>query len=225
MAILEVKDVAKDYKNGNETLHALKKTSFQVNSGEFVAIIGPSGSGKSTLLSIIGGLLSPSNGEVILNGKNFKDLKKKEMTALRFEEIGFILQASNLVPYLKVKEQLQLRDKYSRQKTNDANVKELLDLLEINKLAKKFPEMLSGGERQRVAIANAIYGNPSIILADEPTASLDSKKAFLVVELLAKIGKAKNKAIIMVTHDERLLQFCDRVLKIEDGVLEEISAK
>ena len=220
MNAIEFKNVTKSFKDGDEIIEALKSTDFSVKKGEFVAIIGPSGSGKSTFLTIAGGLQAPSNGEVFINGKTFSGKKEKERAKLRFDEIGFILQSSNLVPFLTVKNQLKLVDKITK---NMAKTKgdELFEQLGISLLVNKYPEDLSGGERQRVAIVRALYHDPTIILADEPTASLDTDKAFEVVKILAEESKKKNKAIIMVTHDLRLVDYCDKVYLMQDGILTE----
>ena len=220
MSAIEFKNVKKTFKDGDTMIEALKETNFSVEKGEFVAIIGPSGSGKSTFLTIAGGLQAPTAGEVLINNQPFSEQKEKNRAKLRFKEIGFILQASNLVPFLTVKKQLKLVDKVSKEnKTQSAQ--DLFIQLGIDKLQNKYPEDLSGGERQRVAIARALYHDPTIILADEPTASLDSEKAYEVVKILAQETKEKNKATIMVTHDTRLTDYCDRVLVMEDGVLKE----
>ncbi|MDG4980030.1 ABC transporter ATP-binding protein [Lactococcus lactis] len=220
MKAIELKNVKKSFKDGDETIEALKETNFSVDKGEFVAIIGPSGSGKSTLLTIAGGLQSPSSGEIWINGRALNEKKEKARAKVRFEEIGFILQASNLVPFLTVKKQLQLVDKVNKAKENRAGL-DLLKRLGLEKLVDKYPEELSGGERQRVAIVRALYNDPTIILADEPTASLDTEKAYEVVKILAKEAKEKNKATIMVTHDLRLVDYCDKVYLMEDGCLSE----
>lgn len=220
MKAIELKNVKKSFKDGDETIEALKETNFSVDKGEFVAIIGPSGSGKSTLLTIAGGLQSPSSGEIWINGRALNEKKEKARAMVRFEEIGFILQASNLVPFLTVKKQLQLVDKVNKAKENRAGL-DLLKRLGLEKLVDKYPEELSGGERQRVAIVRALYNDPTIILADEPTASLDTEKAYEVVKILAKEAKEKNKATIMVTHDLRLVDYCDKVYLMEDGRLSE----
>lgn len=220
MKAIELKNVKKSFKDGDETIEALKETNFSVDKGEFVAIIGPSGSGKSTLLTIAGGLQSPSSGEIWINGRALNEKKEKARAKVRFEEIGFILQASNLVPFLTVKKQLQLVDKLNKAKENRAGL-DLLKRLGLEKLVDKYPEELSGGERQRVAIVRALYNDPTIILADEPTASLDTEKAYEVVKILAKEAKEKNKATIMVTHDLRLVDYCDKVYLMEDGRLSE----
>lgn len=220
MKAIELKNVKKNFKDSDETIEALKETNFSVDKGEFVAIIGPSGSGKSTLLTIAGGLQSPSSGEIWINGQTLSEKKEKARAKVRFEEIGFILQASNLIPFLTVKKQLELVDKVTKGKNNKSGL-DLLSRLGLDKLIDKYPDELSGGERQRVAIVRALYNDPSIILADEPTASLDTEKAYEVVKILAKEAKEKNKATIMVTHDLRLVDFCDKVYLMQDGSLSE----
>lgn len=219
MSAIEFQEVDKKFLDGDTEIEALKSTNFSVDKGEFVAVIGPSGSGKSTFLTIAGGLQKPSKGEVKINGQSFSKENEKKRSIIRFSEIGFILQASNLVPFLSVENQLRLVDKVKKEKTDKSYADGLLEQLGILKLKKKYPNEISGGERQRVAIARALYNDPSIILADEPTASLDSDRAFEVVKILAKETKEKNKATIMVTHDQRLIDFCDKVYKMQDGVL------
>lgn len=219
MKLIELANVSRSFGEGRKKIEALKETNFAVEAGEFVAIIGPSGSGKSTLLTIIGGLQTPSNGTVEINEKPFSEINEKKRAALRFEEIGFILQASNLVPFLTVRDQLNLVNKVEKTKINKEKQEQLLDELGVLDLKNKYPSDLSGGERQRVAIARALYHEPSVILADEPTASLDSERAFEVVDILARETKNKNKATIMVTHDERLIDKCDKVYVMKDGVL------
>lgn len=220
MKALELKGVTKSFQDGDEVIEALKVTDFSVEKGEFVAIIGPSGSGKSTFLTIAGGLQAPTDGQVLINGKAFSEQKEKSRAKLRFDEIGFILQSSNLVPFLTVKNQLKLVDKVSKTPAKAVGV-DLLQQLGVADLTNKYPSELSGGERQRVAIARALYHDPTLILADEPTASLDTDKAFEVVKLLAEETKQKNKATIMVTHDLRLVDYCDKVYLMQDGVLQE----
>ena len=223
--ILELNNVTREFTQGSETIYALRETNFSVKAGEFVAVIGPSGSGKSTFLTIAGGLRNPTRGTVKVNGLDITDLSKKELSAVRLQHIGFILQASNLVPFLTVEKQLQLFDKVTKNKPNKKAARALYKELGIEKLQKKYPSDLSGGERQRVAIAKVLYSNPGLILADEPTASLDTTKAFEVVKLLARETKERGKATIMVTHDERLISFCDRVYEMHDGVLTERKLK
>ena len=220
MNVLEFINVTKSYQDGNKEIEALKETNFKIEEGEFIAIIGPSGSGKSTFLTLAGGLQTPSKGQIIINGKDYTNLSEKERAKLRFNDIGFVLQASNLVPFLTVKQQLELVDRINKQKRQTLqDQKSLFKELGIDHLENKLPKDLSGGERQRLAIARALYNNPAIILADEPTASLDSDKAFEVVDLLLKECKEKNKSIIMVTHDNRMIEKCDHVYRMKDGIL------
>ncbi|MBD8033312.1 ABC transporter ATP-binding protein [Solibacillus merdavium] len=221
MTGLVLKNVTKSFKEGDSTVDALKNVSLSVNPGEFIAIIGPSGSGKSTLLSIAGALLQPSKGEVLVNDTNIGQMKEKELSSFRLTDIGFILQTSNLIPYLNVLDQLllvcKMKGKVTAKEVKFA--KALLKDLGLGQKLSKFPNELSGGERQRVAIARAFVNNSNVILADEPTASLDSNRAFEVVKQIRYEVKERNKAAVMVTHDERMLEFCDKVYRMEDGVL------
>ena len=220
MNVLEFKNVTKSYQDGNKEIEALKETNFKIEEGQFIAIIGPSGSGKSTFLTLAGGLQTPSKGQIIINGKDYTNLSKKERSKLRFNDIGFVLQASNLVPFLTAKQQLELVDRINKKRKQTLqDKKSLFKELGIDHLENKLPKDLSGGERQRLAIARALYNNPAIILADEPTASLDSDRAFEVVDLLSKECKEKNKSIIMVTHDKRMIEKCDHVYRMKDGIL------
>lgn len=220
MNVLEFKNVTKSYQDGNNEIEALKETNFKIEEGQFIAIIGPSGSGKSTFLTLAGGLQTPSTGQVIINGKDYTNLSEKERAKLRFNDIGFVLQASNLVPFLTAKQQLELVDRINKKNKQTIQDKHsLFKELGIEHLENKLPKDLSGGERQRLAIARALYNDPAIILADEPTASLDSDRAFEVVELLSKECREKNKSIIMVTHDNRMIEKCDHVYRMKDGIL------
>ncbi|HBI2049276.1 TPA: ABC transporter ATP-binding protein, partial [Enterococcus faecalis] len=214
-------NIYKKYGEKHTEVIALKELSFAVQPGEFVAVIGPSGSGKSTFLTIAAGLQAPTSGEVIVGGQSLNKLTKKQRLAQRFQKIGFILQSSNLVPFLTVEDQFHLIEKVDKSRKNSELKEQLLETLGLKELRNSYPRDLSGGERQRVAIACALYHEPDVILADEPTASLDTEKAFDVVQLLAKEAKEKDKGIIMVTHDERLLKYCDRVVRIRDGELTE----
>ena len=220
MNVLEFKNVTKSYQDGNKEIEALKETNFKIEEGQFIAIIGPSGSGKSTFLTLAGGLQTPTKGQIIINGKDYTNLSEKERSKLRFNDIGFVLQASNLVPFLTAKQQLELVDRINKKRKQTLqDQKSLFKELGIDHLENKLPKDLSGGERQRLAIARALYNNPAIILADEPTASLDSDRAFEVVDLLSKECKEKNKSIIMVTHDNRMIEKCDHVYRMKDGIL------
>ncbi|ASV82318.1 ABC transporter ATP-binding protein [Enterococcus hirae] len=217
--ILTMKNIVKTFGSGHTEVTALKGINFNVKQGEFVSIIGPSGSGKSTFLTISGGLQTPTSGEIAINGQSFSDLSEKKRADLRFKEIGFILQSSNLIPFLKVKEQFYLVDRVSHQKQNETVIDDLLKSLDIYDLKESYPRDLSGGERQRVAIARALSNDPSLILADEPTASLDTDHAFEVVKLLVKEAHEKQKATVMVTHDARMIKWSDRVYRMKDGDL------
>ena len=220
MNVLEFKNVTKSYQDGNNEIEALKETNFKIEEGQFIAIIGPSGSGKSTFLTLAGGLQTPSKGQIIINGKDYTNLSEKERAKLRFNDIGFVLQASNLVPFLTAKQQLELVDRINKNNKQTIQDKHsLFKELGIEHLENKLPKDLSGGERQRLTIARALYNDPAIILADEPTASLDSDRAFEVVELLSKECREKNKSIIMVTHDNRMIEKCDHVYRMKDGIL------
>ncbi|OUN00373.1 MAG: hemin ABC transporter ATP-binding protein [Paenibacillaceae bacterium ZCTH02-B3] len=218
---LEMRSVSKFYDAGSERITALDRVSIRVEPGEFVAVVGPSGSGKTTFLSIAGALLKPSEGEVLLNGKNIASLPDKQLSDIRLREVGFIMQASNLVPYLNVLEQLLVVKRMTGKVTpaDKAFAAELLADLGLAERMKHYPEELSGGEKQRVAIARALMNDPGIILADEPTASLDTRRAHEVVSLIARAVKSRRKAAVMVTHDERLLSYCDRICRMEDGKL------
>jgi len=218
MSILELHGVTKSYESGIKKVEALKKTDFVAERGELIAIIGPSGSGKSTFLSIVGGLLSPTSGQVIINGTDITSLNEADRSRTRLQEIGFVLQASNLVPFLSVGHQFRLLDKVKKNNMSKSELRQLYEDLGISDLHRKYPSDLSGGQRQRVAIAKALYTNPSMILADEPTASLDSNRAYEVMELFRKATKQKKTTTIVVTHDHRLVSFCDQVYRITDGV-------
>ncbi|WP_313510207.1 ABC transporter ATP-binding protein [Enterococcus sp.] len=218
--VLSMEGIIKRFGSGHTEVTALKGIDFNVAAGEFISIIGPSGSGKSTFLTIAGGLQTPTEGTITIGTRPFTHLTGKERAKARFDEIGFILQSANLVPFLTVQEQFTLVDKLNK-RHEEAKAEELLQSLDIFDLKDKFPKELSGGERQRVAIARALFNDPAIILADEPTASLDSDHAFEVVQLLAKEAHDKQKAIIMVTHDPRMTQWSDRTYRMKDGLLQE----
>lgn len=222
MEIIKFEKVYKTFEENGEKIEALKETSFTLNSGELVAIIGPSGSGKSTLLTMMGGLQRPSGGIITFEDKNLSSMSEEERNNLRFDKIGFILQASNLVPYLTLDDQFALVDKFAGRERNSEKSDAILKKMSILNRKKQYPGDLSGGERQRGAIARALYTEPSLLLADEPTASLDSKKAIEVIQLLKELTKNSNRTTVIVTHDERLLEYCDRVFKVVDGVVEEI---
>ncbi|MDN6654440.1 MAG: ABC transporter ATP-binding protein [Bifidobacterium crudilactis] len=219
--VLAFKDVYKDYPDGDTTVHALAPTTCTIHAGEFVAVVGPSGSGKSTLLTIMGGLQQPTGGSVSLDGKEYSRMSRKELAQLRFSTVGFVLQSSILVPFLTLEEQLKLHSSYAHEKYDARRAASLMEDLDIEKLRGKYPDELSGGEKQRAAICVALYGRPAVILADEPTASLDTSRAMGVADIFAQATRREHTAVVMVTHDERLLTECDRVLTIQDGKLQE----
>lgn len=223
MGGITLTNVTKVYQEGEFSTTALENFSLNVANGEFIAIIGPSGSGKSTFLSIAGALLKATEGQVLIDDIDIATLSEKELSKVRLSKIGFILQTSNLLPYLSVLDQLLIVKKMggSIKPADREFAKELLTEIGLGEKLHKYPHQLSGGERQRTSIARSFMNNPSIILADEPTANLDTKRAHEVVSLIAKEVKARNKAAVMVTHDERMLSYCDRVYRIEDGILTE----
>ncbi|MFC7678933.1 ABC transporter ATP-binding protein [Paenibacillus sp. GCM10028914] len=215
--------VTKEFGDGDTSVKVLDNVSLEVKAGEFVAVVGPSGSGKSTFLSIAGALLSPTKGRIIIGDKEVGKQSSKQMNKIRLDHIGFIFQSSNLIPYLTVRDQLLLISKLAGQpkRKSEERADELLKRLGLSHRMDSYPESLSGGERQRVAIARAWMNDPELILADEPTASLDSERGRTVVQMLADEVKLRQKAAVMVTHDKRMLDLCDRVVYIEDGKLSE----
>lgn len=215
--IIELKNIRKSFKDGSSNREILKGINLSVAPGEFVAIVGPSGSGKSTLLSIAGLLLGADSGSIIIAGNDMTAKKQKAWTHLRKEHIGFIFQNHQLLPFLTAEEQLNaFQDKKNK---NEMNTDELLTGLGLDAVKKHYPAKMSGGEKQRVAIARAFVNNPDLILADEPTASLDKERGRQVVEMIRDEVKKHAKAAIMVTHDERVLDLADRVYRLDDGVL------
>ncbi len=220
-AKLIMTNVTKTYGDGDSTLSVLNRLNLQVNEGEFLAILGPSGSGKSTFLSTAGALLTPTSGEVIINGEPLADKDTAQLADFRLHNIGFMFQNAQLIPYIKVEEQLLYVAKIAKLSSSEAKQRSsyLLKRLGIWERRNHYPEKLSGGEKQRVAIARAWMNNPAILFADEPTASLDFKRGKEVVQMLAEEVKNEGKAAVMVTHDERMLEWCDRVLYLQDGIL------
>lgn len=220
MTAIELKNVSKHFGKGVSHVEVLHNINFSANLGELILVLGPSGSGKSTFLTIAGGLQRPDSGEVKVDGQNLRELSSRERDQLRLDKIGFILQAYNLLPYLNVRDQFNLVRRVK--KANNLSNEELIALLKdlgIDNLLDKFPGELSGGQNQRVAIARALYTNPEIILADEPTAALDSNRVKVVGQLLNEMAKKHHKAVIVVTHDLRLREFADHVYQIADGQL------
>ena len=217
--LLALHHISKTFVDGGEKRTILDDVCLEVHEGELIAIVGPSGSGKSTLLNITGIMLEPEQGQVFLNGKNMTDKKKKEWTKIRKNEIGFIFQHHQLLPYLTAEDQLSVFGK--RAKKSAIDMEQMMEDLGIAGCKKRYPAQLSGGERQRVAIARAFVNDPSIILADEPTASLDETRGRQVVEMIREQIKKHKKAGIIVTHDKRVLDLVDRIYYLENGVCKE----
>ena len=221
MSMLEIKNISKSFRDGSEENHVLSGLSLSVESGEIVAVLGPSGSGKSTFLSIAGLLLSADSGEVFIGGKEVSKLPKSKWTRYRKEHIGFIFQSHRLLPYLNSADQLTLFQ--DKKNVSKVDAMELLKELDVDSCKKKYPAKMSGGEKQRVAIARAFVNDPEIILADEPTASLDAKRCRVVVQMIRDEVKKRGKVAVVVTHDERILDLMDKVYRLENGRLTEIS--
>lgn len=220
MSSFSVKNVNQIFGTGTAKVHVLHDVNFEVEPGTLSLIMGPSGSGKSTFLTIAGGLLTPTSGEVTVNGETYTDRTKKQRDALRLDSIGFVLQAYHLLPYLTVADQFKLVDKVKPNgNLSKAELDEVLETLGIEQLINKYPGELSGGQQQRVAIARALYPNPAIILADEPTAALDGSRVKVVGELLKSLAVKHHKAVVVVTHDARLIEAADHLYEMQDGYL------
>lgn len=194
--MLEFKNVTKYFQDGNQKIEAVKPTSLKFNQTELIAIIGPSGSGKSTFLTMAGALQTPTSGEILINGKEVSQMSQKALANTRMQEIGFILQATNLVPFLTVKQQFKLLAKQKKDVLSQTEYKQLMSQLNLEAIENKLPSEISGGQKQRVAIAKALYTQPSIILADEPTASLDTQNAMEVMEILKAQTSEKIKRVL-----------------------------
>ena len=217
MNILKIEDLKKVYGSGETEVKALDGISFQVEEGEFIAIIGPSGSGKSTLLHSIAGLEKPTSGNVYFYDKDIYKMNKKELTILRRQKIGIIYQFYNLIPTLNVEENIILPIELDRKKIDTKKLDEIIKFLGLEKRKKHLPNELSGGQQQKVAIGRALMINPTIILADEPTGNLDSKSSEEIMQVLKKANKDYKQTIIMITHNLEVAQLADRIIKIEDG--------
>jgi putative ABC transport system ATP-binding protein len=222
--VLSTREVTKLYELDDQIITAVDRVSLDLYAGEFVALVGPSGSGKTTMLAMIAGLLSPTSGEIWLGGEEFGQMKEKERTRIRREKIGFTFQANNLVNYLNALEnvELMLRLNSRYDKAGAERSAALLDRLGLGDRLLNMPAQLSGGQRQRVAIARSVIHEPQLVLADEPTASLDTVLAFQVVETFSNLIHEQKRTGIMVTHDLRMVRYCDRVIEMEDGRLKGI---
>lgn len=226
MEVLKTVNLTKIYGYGENEVLALNKANIEVKQGEFVAILGTSGSGKSTFLNLVGGLDTPTKGEIFIKGKDISKLKKEEQTIFRRRYIGFVFQNYSLMPVLNVYDNVVLPISFDKgQGINHEYIKSLLTELGLWDKRKKYPYELSGGQQQRVAIARALANKPAIILADEPTGNLDSKTTSEVIGVLKSSSHKYNQTIIMVTHNEVLAQACDRILRIEDGILRKVGER
>jgi putative ABC transport system ATP-binding protein len=221
---LEAQSVVKQYQVGGGTVNAVDGVSLSLQRGEFVALVGPSGSGKTTLLAMLAGLLSPTSGSIIIDGQELSTMREAERARFRRRNIGFTFQANNLVPYLTALENVALMLRLNKEfnAAGRRRARELLVRLGMEDRLHGLPRQLSGGQRQRVAIARALINQPALVLADEPTASLDTERAFQVVETLANLVHEQGNAGIMVTHDLRLVEYTDRVIQLLDGYVARI---
>lgn len=222
MNLLEVDNICKTYATGETAVHALKKVSFSVPKGEYVAIVGESGSGKSTLLNMIGALDTPTSGKVKIGGKDIFSMNDSKLTVFRRRNIGFIFQAFNLVPELTVEQNIIFPVLLDYQKPDKKYLEELLTVLNLKERRNHLPSQLSGGQQQRVAIGRALITRPSLILADEPTGNLDTQNSSEVISLLKEASRKYEQTIIMITHNRSIAQSADRILQVSDGVLTDL---
>ena len=217
MSILTAKDLCKSYGSGESMVKALDHVSLSVESGEFVAVVGSSGSGKSTLLNMLGGLDTPTSGEVTVSGSDIFKMDDEKRTIFRRRNIGFVFQNYNLVPVLNVYENIVLPIELDGTKVDEGYVRTMIKTLGLEKKVTAMPNQLSGGQQQRVAIARALAAKPAIVLADEPTGNLDSKTGMDVISLLKVTSQAFHQTIVMITHNEEIALTADRIIRIEDG--------
>lgn len=222
MNLLEVKSVSKVYGSGETAVHALKKVSFSIPKGEFVAVVGESGSGKSTLLNMIGALDTPTSGSVFIDSNDIFAMKDQSLTVFRRRNIGFIFQSFNLIPELTVEQNIVFPILLDYQKPNKKYLEELLGILNLKERRRHLPCQLSGGQQQRVAIGRALITRPSLILADEPTGNLDTQNSNEVIALLREASRKYEQTIVMITHSRSIAQTADRVLQVSDGVLTDL---
>lgn len=222
MNLLEVNNICKTYGSGETAVHALKKVSFSVPKGEYVAIVGESGSGKSTLLNMIDALDTPTSGKVVIGGKEIFSMNDNRLTVFRRRNIGFIFQAFNLIPELTVEQNIIFPVLLDYQKPDRKYLEELLTVLNLKERRNHLPSQLSGGQQQRVAIGRALITRPSLILADEPTGNLDTQNSSEVIALLKEASRKYEQTIIMITHNRSIAQSADRILQVSDGVLTDL---
>jgi putative ABC transport system ATP-binding protein len=222
MIVLDMRDVRKVYRSGDADIVALDHATLQVDHGELVALLGPSGSGKTTLLSIAGGLLTATEGTVVVGGHDISEYNAKQLTEFRRLHVGFVFQSVNLVPFLTAEENLLVVDELGGGKGGKpakARARQLLDELGLGQRMRNLPAQLSGGERQRVAIGRALFNDPKLVLFDEPTSALDTKIGAQVMELIRSEMKSRDMAAVIVTHDSRMTEYADRTVSIVDGRL------
>lgn len=217
MCILKTRDLKKHYGSGDTTVKALDGVDFSVEKGEFVAIVGTSGSGKSTLLHILGGLDTPTSGDVLVGGRNLAEMKKDQLTIFRRRKIGFVFQNYNLLPLLNVYENIVLPVRLDGLKPDKAYVGKIIEILGLREKVSAMPSKLSGGQQQRVALARALAAKPAIILADEPTGNLDSKTSLDVMGLIKTTSAKFHQTVVMITHNEEIAQMAGRIIRLEDG--------
>ena len=222
MNLLEVSNVSKTYGSGEAAVKALKKVSFSVPKGEYVAIVGESGSGKSTLLNMIGALDTPTSGKVVISGNEIFSMNDRKLTIFRRRNIGFIFQAFNLIPELTVEQNIVFPMLLDYQEPDRKYLEELLSVLNLKERRNHLPSQLSGGQQQRVAIGRALFPRPALILADEPTGNLDSQNTSEVIALLKEASKKYAQTIIMITHSRSIAQTADRILQVSDGELTDL---
>ena len=225
MNILEIRNLCKIYGTGETRVDALRDVSFDVEQGEFVAIVGPSGSGKSTLLHILGGVDVPSSGVVNIAGTDIGKLDETKLAIFRRRNIGLIYQFYNLIPILNVEENMTLPILLDGKKPDKALLKNLVEMLGLKDRLTHLPNQLSGGQQQRVSIGRALMNHPALLLADEPTGNLDSENSREIISLLRKFNKENNQTVIIITHDEKIALSADRVITIEDGRITRDSGK
>ena len=230
MKILEIKNLCKVYGSGETKVDALKNVSFDIEQGEFVAIVGPSGYGKSTLMHILGGVDTPTSGVVNISGTDISKLDETKLAIFRRRQIGLIYQFYNLIPILNVEENMTLPILLDGKKPDKKLLNDLVEKLGLSERVGHLPNQLSGGQQQRVSIGRALMNHPALLLADEPTGNLDSENSREIIALLRKFNKENRQTVIIITHDERIALSADRVITIEDGQItrdsrrEEVSA-
>lgn len=219
MNVIETNNLVKTYNPDTIPVHAINDVSINIEEGEFTAIVGPSGSGKSTLLNMIGGLDNPSSGKVVIDGIDIKNLNQPQLTDFRMHNIGFVFQSYNLIPVMTAKENVEfimLLQKRSKEE-RDSRSSELMEKMGIAETSKRRPAQLSGGQQQRVAVARALASKPKFILADEPTANLDSQSTSALLDIMAKMNEEENVTFVFSTHDQRVIDKAKRVITIVDG--------